>query len=208
MAFQTYETGGQQLAGVFQSLYQFGFLDFVLPALLIFTVLFGVLQKIKLFQTKSKDGKADVADKKINGILSFVIALAVTLPHTLNLYPANMDPVIIIGKLLPGAAMMFAAMLSLVLILGLVVTDATKISPLQSLVAVIAAGVLVLIFLTNIFPNFIPTFGFLRDPVMQAAIVVVLTIVVVVYFIMKPEGGEPLHKQVPWLIREKPGAGK
>ncbi len=205
MAFAPYQAGGQQLRGFFQNLYSFGFVDFVLPALLIFAVLFGILQKVKLFQTKGKDGK-DVSDKKINGLLSLVIALAVVLPHSLGKYPANIDPVIIISKLLPGAAMMFAGILSLVLILGLVITDAKNISPMQSLIAVVAAIVLVLMFIINVFPDFIPGWDFLRNPATQAAIVVVATIVIVVYFVMKPEGGEPLHKQVPWWIREKPEA--
>lgn len=205
MAFAPYQAGGQQLRGFFQNLYSFGFLDFVLPTLLIFALLFGILQKVKLFQTKSKDGK-DVSDKKINGLLSLIVALAVVLPHSLGRYPANMDPVIIIGKLLPGAAMMFAGILSLVLILGLVITDGTKISPMQSLIAVIAAVVLLLMFVMNVFPDLIPSWSFLRNPATQAALVVVLTIVVVVYFVMRPEGGEPLHKQVSWWIREKPEA--
>jgi len=74
MPYRTYSTGGERLTGTFQSLQQYGFMDLVLPFLLLFVLFFAILQKVKLFKAKKriydkatkewKDSPKEFADKK------------------------------------------------------------------------------------------------------------------------------------------------
>lgn len=51
----------------------FGFFDVILPFLLIFTVIFGILEKTKIFGVEEVDGKK-YGKKNINSMIAFVIA--------------------------------------------------------------------------------------------------------------------------------------
>lgn len=176
---------------MFVYLQEYGFLDLLLPALLIFAVIFGTLQKIGLFQTErvqrnaqgQETGRQRVSDRKINGIISLLIAFAVTLPHAAGLYPANMDPILLIYKFLPNTAVMIAAVLSVLLVIGMTSRDFP--SNFQLLFAIIGAVILVIVFLFNIFPSFLPWFDFLRDPAIQAFLIVILIAGLVIYFAMR-----------------------
>ena len=50
----------------------FGFFDVVLPFLLIFAIIFGILEKTKIFGTEGDKG---LAKKNINAMIAFVLAL-------------------------------------------------------------------------------------------------------------------------------------
>ncbi|RME54178.1 hypothetical protein D6777_04600 [Candidatus Woesearchaeota archaeon] len=56
-----------------QFLIDFGFFDVILPFLLVFTVVFGILEKTKIFGTE-KVGDKEFAKKNINSMIAFVIA--------------------------------------------------------------------------------------------------------------------------------------
>ena len=58
------------LGGAIEFLKDFGFFEVVLPFLLIFTIVFGVLEKTKLFGAVDKKPK-----QNINSMIAFVIAL-------------------------------------------------------------------------------------------------------------------------------------
>ncbi|VVB81191.1 Uncharacterised protein [uncultured archaeon] len=209
-----YSTGGQQLRTVFQYLQSYGFIDFVLPALFIFALIFGILQKVALFRTPrlGKDGKPvaeepkTVADRKINGVLAFVIGFAAVLPHMANMYPAKYDPILLINSLLPNTAVLLVAILAVVLLFGIVnVPGAQKSPALQLLIAVVAAGVLIVKFLMDLFPEFFPgSFDFLRDPSIQAVFVVILVFSLVVYFTFKEPSDVKLHTTIRKWVEDKP----
>jgi hypothetical protein len=206
MVFE-YSTGGQQLRTIVQYLQSYGFIDFVLPALLIFALVFGVLQKVGLFKTPKlgKDGKPTaemVADRRINGVLALIIGFAVAVPHMVNMYPAKYDPIVLINLLLPNAAVLLIAILAVVLLFGIVGTPGSdKFPALQLLIGMIAAGVLIVRFLMDIFPEFFPSsFSFLRDPAIQAVIIVIGVMAFVIYFAFKPAGTEKTHETVrKWM---------
>jgi len=61
------------LGGAIELLEDFGFFDVVLPFLLIFTIVFGILEKTKIFGTEEYHGK-EVPKKNINAMVAFVIA--------------------------------------------------------------------------------------------------------------------------------------
>ena len=218
MPLQPYPTGGQQLRAFFQYLQAFGFLDFLLPVLLIFTLIFGILQTTKIFKTprmepvKDAQGKItgynpattdpkEVADRRTNSILAIVIALSVTIPHTVGLYPPNADPITIISSFLPHTAVVIMAVFVVIMLLGF--TGASMPNMLQLAIATVGVFFLLIVFFMNMYPGFLPRFDFLRDPAVQAFIIVLLTIALVGYWVLRPEKkGEGflkgwVHKGVP-----------
>ncbi len=209
-------------------LQDFGFYDFLLPGLLIFTVMFAVLQKVPLFQKPKKKPTVDaqgritgweeekypaghaqagktimIGDRKINSILSIVIALAITIPHAVGMYPPDMDPITLISSFLPHTVVMLVAIFAVLLLLGL--AGGTIPNAALMLIALIAVGFLVVIFMMNIFPNWMPTLWWLHDPATQAIIITLLTAGLIGYWIIKPEGGEEMPKKLKrWMMEKVP----
>ncbi len=64
------------LSGVIQFLERLGVYDVVLPFLLVFTIMFAILEKTRLFGTEEINGKS-YSRKNLNSIASFVIAFLV-----------------------------------------------------------------------------------------------------------------------------------
>ena len=216
--FQSYQAGGGQLQGLFQSLTEYGFQDFLLPTLLIFTVIFATLQNIKLFKSQKMTWDATnkkwvpapavnneipmVGDKKINSILALLISLAITIPHIVGLYPQDMDPISLMSSFLPSTGVALVAMLLVLMVLGFVGVGITKASALQMVIALVMVGILIFVFLTNMFPYWFPTLNFLRDPVNQAIIFTLLTGGLIVYFVMREGGGEEMPQRLErWMLK-------
>lgn len=64
------------LGSVLDFLQEFGFFDVILPFLLIFTVVFGILEKTKIFGVDEVDGKK-YPKKNINAMVAFAIGFFV-----------------------------------------------------------------------------------------------------------------------------------
>jgi len=84
----------------------FGFKEVLLPFLLIFTIVFAVMQTIKLFGQKSKN---------LNAMVSLIISALSVVPHVTGRGP---DIVAVINKALPDISVFMVAFISLLLILG------------------------------------------------------------------------------------------
>ena len=175
MLFQYPYYGGR---GLWRTLVDWGFLDLILPFILIFVLVFGILQKIGLFTTEQKQ-----PDRRINGVLALVIAGMIVLPHVVGLYPPNSDPIVLINKFLPSTGVLLLAVLCVVLLLGLA---GGKIPSLVSgLVAVIAVGILLIIISLAVFPGFFPSWYFLRDARMQALLIILLVMGLIGWFVIR-----------------------
>lgn len=83
-------------------------MDFIIPFLLIFSILWASLQKIKIF-----------GERKVNMMLSVIISLLVVIPHVTNRYPGGKDPVEIIMNAIPQIAVVIIAIIMLFILLGL-----------------------------------------------------------------------------------------
>ncbi len=94
---------------VFSSLNQWGLTDVLLPFLLIFTVLFAVLQKTRIL------GKGS---KKYNVVVSFVMAFMFVMPHVLGEKVLGYDPVALLNSVLPTASVVVVAFVLLLLFIG------------------------------------------------------------------------------------------
>lgn len=62
------------LGDAVELLKDFGFFDVILPFLLVFTIVFGILEKTKIFGT---EGEKQLPKKNINAMVAFVIAFFV-----------------------------------------------------------------------------------------------------------------------------------
>jgi len=97
--------------GPFAQLEQLGLFDVILPFILVFTIVFAILQKAKLF------GEED-ENKKFHVMISLVMGLAVVFPHVLGYYPPDRDIVNIINQSLPNVSIVLVAILMALLIIG------------------------------------------------------------------------------------------
>ena len=174
--------GGSALQGLFQSLVDWGFVDAFLPFLLLFVLLFGILQKVEIF----KEG--DKPNRRINGILSFIIAAMVVVPHIIGAYPPGSDPIDIINQFLPSTAVVLLAILCVILLLGLAGGEIPSL--LLWAIALVALGFLIVMMLMAMIPGFLPTFDFLRDPSIQALIIILLVMGLVGFFVIREEPTE------------------
>ncbi len=181
MLFQFYPYAGR---GLWQTLVDWGFIDALLPFILIFVLLFAILQKIGLF----KDDKGQ-PDRRINGVLALIISAMVVAPHVVGLYPPQADPIIMINLFLPNAVMLLVAILCVILLLGL--AGGAIPSLLLWAIALVALGLLLITVLIAVVPGFFPTFGFLSNPSTQALIIILVTMGLIGYFVMREPESAP-----------------
>lgn len=199
MAFQ-YPTSGERLFPVMNTLQQWGFQDFFLPFLVFFTLMFAVLQKVALFTKKKKVGSDDkiVPDRAINGFISAAIAGMIVVPHVLRLYPLNRDPVELMMNFLPTSTIAFVVLIFGLLFIGIVSTpEALKEgSAIRVVVGLVAAAIVLLSFLKNIFPAIFPEWLTI-DPTTQAVAIVVAVMAGVIWFIAGDDTpGKPAHTRL------------
>lgn len=97
-----------------RTLENYGISDVLLPFILIFTIVFAVMQKTGLLG----DGR-----KNYNVIVALVMALGVVIPHVLGKYPSGSDVVDIMNKALPNVSIILVAILMVMIILGLFGTN-------------------------------------------------------------------------------------
>lgn len=168
--------GGGQIQQVLAFLQSWGVTDALLPFLLLFALVFAILQKVALFKTD-----ADKPDKKLHGIIAFAIGALVVLPHITGTYPdPRTDPINIINTFLPGAAVLLLVILMVILLTGVI-----KFPNLP--VRLVVFGATILLMLTMIFqafPAFAPAW-LIDDPNMQALLLVLLVFGLIIWFITR-----------------------
>ena len=103
---------------LFQTLYNIGLYDVMLPFMLIFVLVFAILQKSKVL-AKGSDAKDLSEARKYNAIVALVMGLIVVIPHTIGLYPSDANPVVIINSSLPFIGVILVALIAVFLIIGL-----------------------------------------------------------------------------------------
>lgn len=98
-----------QLEGFFRTLDRWGLTDVMLPFLLIFVIVYAVLQKTNILG----QGK-----KNLNAVIAIVVALLVVVPHVTGRFPADSDPVLIINDALPQVSIVLVAVIFLLILIG------------------------------------------------------------------------------------------
>lgn len=171
-------------------LHQFGILDFVLPFFLVFTIVFAVMQKVKLLGTR----------KSYHVVIALVIALLFVMPHIGGWYPLGFDPVQVMNETLPSIALVAVAAIMLLLLMGVFGTDFSKsAAPIIAIVSII--------FVAYIFGSSLHVwdgpseiFSWWSDEVTEV-IIILIVFGVIVYFITK----EPSEKSAGGEIAKSIG---
>ena len=122
--------------GSFATYFQtYGVLDFFLPFILVFTIVYATLAKVKILG----EGK-----KQFNIIVALVLALLFVVPHILGTYPLGYDPVAVMNAALPSISLVSVAAIMVLLLMGVFGTRFAQ--GAVPLVALIALGFVVYIF--------------------------------------------------------------
>ena len=93
----------------FRTLDRFGLTDILLPFLLIFTIIFAVLEKTKILGEEKRN---------LNSAIALVFALIIVVPHVTGNLPARFDPVLVINSALPAVGIFVVAIVALMIMIG------------------------------------------------------------------------------------------
>jgi uncharacterized membrane protein YgcG len=163
---------------MFFVLEQYGAFNVFLPFILIFTVTFAILRKIKILGDKKQ---YDVA-------VALVMGLTVVGTHVMGLYPPNRDPVAILNQSLPQVALVVIVILMALLVLGMLGKNfgLDKGSSLSGWIGIVAFGIVIYIFGASAgwwhAPLFLAQWLFGNRSLLML-IVVILVFALVIYFI-------------------------
>ena len=178
------------LAEVFETLESWGMLDVMLPFLLIFTVVFAVLQKANIFGQDSK---------RFNVIIALVLAMVFVIPHIIGTYPSGQDPVVIINNFLPDVAMVLIAIIMVLMLSGVFgyhTSDNTS-----GWILFIAFAVVIYLF--GISAGWWDKLKYFNVSSETLSIVLVLLVFGIIIAVVTSEGGNPF-RPITDLIIKKP----
>ncbi|MBU1643734.1 MAG: hypothetical protein KJ598_01110 [Nanoarchaeota archaeon] len=104
----------------------YGVMDFLLPFILVFTIIFAVTARLPLFQ-----------EKKFRVVISIVLALFFVIPHIIGVYPLGYDPVQVMNESLPSISLVAVAVVMLMLLMGLFGTQfSEKAMPFLAIISI------------------------------------------------------------------------
>lgn len=162
-----------------------GVIDVLLPFILVFTIVYAVLQKSKILGSKQDA-------KKFNVILALVMGASVVFPHVLGVYPPMSDPVVIINNSLPHISVVIVAIIMVMLLLGVFGSELNLGgTSLNSIIVVLSAATVIYVFGTSAGffgnGNFPIWLWFLADPGTQSLLVMVLVFGLIIWMITKED---------------------
>lgn len=187
-----------------QQLNEIGLLDILLPFILIFTIIFAVLQRTKVLG-KDDDGKPY---KNFNVVIALVMALASVIPHVLWGSPSMsrtcvlgnglIDVVCTINNALPNVSLIVVGVLMLLIIIGIwgknIDIGGTSLGGLVTIISIIAI-VAIFAIAAGWMGNLPRWLYFLRDSQTQALFIVILVFGLIIRFIVGPgEKKDPKEK--------------
>lgn len=127
-----------QLEGLVRTLERWGLTDVMLPFLLIFVILYAILQKTRILG----EGK-----KNLNVIIAVVVGLLVVIPHVTGRFPADSDPVIILNDALPQISIVLVAVVFLLIMIGVFGQDYVFLGvTMPGWITLASLGIILLIF--------------------------------------------------------------
>lgn len=203
------------LQQVFVNLTELGLIDVLLPFLIIFTILFAVLQKSKVL---GKEEGTDKPKRNFNTIIALAIALLVVTPHMVipgstieygmdNPTLANgwPDVVVIMNKALPQISLLAVAIIMVMLLVGILGPDiqfgGASLTGFIALISVIAVIII-----------FGAASGVLGEKLLQwienlgeewlSVIIIVLIFGLVIYFVTKEPRGEKQESMLEKLGKQ------
>ncbi len=166
-------------SNVAASLQNFGVVDFLLPFILVFTIVFAVLQRTKILGD----------NKNFNVILALVLGLLFVIPHITGTYPLGYDPVAVMNQSLPSISLVAIAAIMLLLLMGIFGTDFSKTA--APIIALVAIGFVAYIFgaALNFWTGPSDAFSW-WSPDVTELVIVILVFGLIVWFITREPGSK------------------
>jgi len=171
---------------VIKYLYEIGIADVILPFLLVFVVVFALLQKSNIFK----------GHKGINAVFAFVVAMSVIFVHVMNA-GSPYDAVRIINNAMPRISTILIAGLAFLMLIGLFFSEKVEFPGSKIFLTLFAICVITYIFGSS--AGWWTTPGFLKPiltPENITLIVMALVFIMVVYFITIPS--PPENQRAKW----------
>ena len=127
-----------KLEGFLRTLQDWGLTDVLLPFLLIFTIVFAILQKTRILGESKKN---------LSVIVAVVVGLLVVVPHVTNRFPPDADPVVIINEALPQVSLVLVAIIFLLILIGVFGQDMVMLGvTMPGWIMIISLGIILWIF--------------------------------------------------------------
>ena len=163
-----------------------GLTDVILPFLLIFVIVFAILQRVEILG----QGK-----KNLNTVLALIIGLTVIIPHVTGNYPGNADPVEILNSALPSISLVLVAILMFFILVGALGVDTFGLGgdTAKTGVGIFAIAVVLFIFgkAAGWWGQGLPRWlDFLNDPALQSTLIFVLLIGLLIFYVTGEPKGE------------------
>ncbi len=179
MLFSHTGFGGGNYEGALYWLKDFGIIDVIIPFALIFTIMFAVLQKVKVF-----------SDKKFNAVIAVCISLITVIPHVLHLYPNDYDVITILNSALPEVSLVAIAIVLFLILTGLMVgKQHGRFRVVRTVAPWVALGLILFIFSRAIFSYRVPEWlRFLDNPALGTTLVMILVSAVVIALVVGGKG--------------------
>ena len=183
------------------SLDDVGVLDVIMPFILVFTIIYAVLQKTKILG-KTEDGQPR---KNFNVIIALVMALATVIPHVTgktSYYGIGIvDVVDIINTALPNVALVAVIIIMILITIGVFGKEFDIGEGYGGIFVILAILVFGFIFATSagwFAQGTLPSWlYFVYDSQFQALVVALLVFGVIIYFITKES--KPKEKDKNWM---------
>ncbi len=169
------------LIGLFNSIDKIVEVETLLTFILVFALIYAILQKTKVIG----EGK-----KNFNLTVSLVLTLLTILPHVLGRVPPERDPVIIITTSLPILSIWIVAILGVMLLVGVFGEGVgLHTSSMQGFVALLSLVIVGFIFGSSAgwWNGFPAGLDFLNDSDTQAVLIIVAVFALVIYYITRDD---------------------
>ena len=195
------------LENIIRTLDNSGLLTVLLPFLLVFTLVYAVLQKSKILG-KDSQGKPR---KNFNIIIALVMGMSFVIPSVLNGYPPERDPVVIVNSALAGVSVLLVAVLMVLLLIGMFNKDFDLSKGFGGFIAFASIGAVIVIF--GVASEWFGMGGrnyywlrWLYDPNTQALLVALLIFGALIYFITKEESTGSSDSDDKWykILKDRP----
>ncbi len=175
----------------FGRLDSWGFLDIIVPFLLIFIIIYAILQKTKILG----EGK-----KNYNIVVALAISLAAIIPHVVNPGGAA-DVVYIINNSLPNVSVILIAIVMFLLLIGLMGGQVRWIGSATTGWIALLAG-LVILYIFGVSAGWfgpIQQLGWLMDSDTQAIVIIILVFGLIIWFITSDSEESGVYRGVKHL---------
>lgn len=168
----------------------YGVMDFLLPFILVFTIVYAVTTRMPLFRDH----------RNFRVVLALVLGLLFVVPHITGNYPLGYDPVQVMNESLPSISLVSIAAIMLLLLLGIFGKGFSQAA--SPLIALTAVGFVVYIFgaSLNLWRGPYDIFYWWSSEVTELMIIIMI-FGLVVWFITKEDTGGKFGSTIKGLWR-------